>query len=183
MSRFEICLSGHGGQGMVLGGKILAEAIALYSDKNVVQTQSYGPEARGGASRSEIVVSDEPIDYPKITKLDLLLALSQKSCDNYIKNLKEGEILLIDPFSVKNIPQGKFRVYSIPITHLAKTEVGKIIYGNAIALGAICAISGIVSKESLEKTLLSYVPDKTREANKKALEFGYNAGKEALERK
>lgn len=180
MGRFEICLSGHGGQGMVLGGKILAEAIALHSDNNVVQTQSYGPEARGGASRSEIVVSDEPIDYPKITKLDLLLAFNQQSCDRYIRNLKENGILLIDPFGVKNIPKGKFRLYSISITHLAKAELGKIIYGNAIALGAICAISDIVSKESLEQVLLSYVPEKTREANKNALELGYKKGEEAL---
>lgn len=180
MSRFEICLAGHGGQGMVLGGRILAEALALYSGKYVVQTQSYGPEARGGTSKSEIVVSDEPIDYPKVTKLDLLLALNQESCNCYLPNVKEGGILILDPFGVKNIPQGKFKVYRIPITHLAKSELGKIIFGNVIALGAIAAISKLIPREYLEKAVLSYVPEVTREVNQKALENGYKAGEEAL---
>lgn len=180
MGRFEICLAGHGGQGLVLAGKILAEALALQAGKNVVQTQSYGPEARGGASRSEIVVSDESIDYPKVTKLDLLLALGQESCDRYLSNLKEDGILIIDPLGVKNTPRGKFKVFTIPITHLAKSQLGKIIFGNIIALGAISTITGIIPKDLLEKTVLSYVPERSKEANQKALEIGCQAGKEAL---
>lgn len=181
MGRYEICLSGHGGQGMVLGGKILAEALALYSEKNVVQTQSYGPEARGGASRSEIVISDEPIDYPKVTHPDLLLALNQEALNRYRPNLKEGGILVIDPFGVKNIPAGKFKLYRVSVTQLAKSELGKTIFGNIIALGAIAAISKLIPKEQLEKAVLSYVPEATRELNQKALEIGYKAGEKARE--
>jgi 2-oxoglutarate ferredoxin oxidoreductase subunit gamma len=180
MERFEISLSGHGGQGLVLAGKILAEALALQEGKNVVQTQSYGPEARGGASRSEIVVSDAPIDYPKTTRLDLLLALNQESLHRYLPNLKEGGILVIDPFRVKEVPEGKFKLYRLAITTLAKTELGKTIFGNIIALGAIAAISRLIAREPLEKAVFSYVPEATREANKKALEIGYQAGEAAL---
>lgn len=180
MGRFEICLSGHGGQGMVLAGRILAEALALQAGKYVAQTQSYGPEARGGASRSEIVVSEEPIDYPKVTQLDLLLALNQASLDRYHRNLKEGGILIIDPFQVKNIPAGKFKFYSIPITHEAVSQLGKNIFGNIIALGAIAAITKLIDKDKLEKTVLAYVPPLTKELNQKALEIGFRLGEEAL---
>jgi len=89
--RIEICLSGAGGQGLILAGIILAEAAGIYDRKEAVQTQSYGPEARGGASRSEVVISNNPIDYPKVIKSDILLALTQAACDNYVKNLtKDG---------------------------------------------------------------------------------------------
>lgn len=180
MSRFEICLSGSGGQGLVLAGKILAEAIALHGGKQVVQTQSYGPEARGGASRSEIVVSDDAIDYPKITRLDLLLALTQESLTKYLPNLKEGGTLVIDPFGVKNPPSGKFKLYSIPVTHIAKDQLGKVIVSNIVALGAIATLTNLISKEALEKTVLSYVPEATKELNRKALLTGFRAGEEAL---
>lgn len=174
MSRYEICLSGSGGQGLILAGKILGQAIALNTDKNVVQTQSYGPEARGGASRSEVVVSDEPIYYPKVMKLDLLVALTQESCDKYTQNLKEGGILVVDPFQVKNIKENKFKVYSIPFTQISKNELGKTIYANIIVLGALSKITDFVKKDFLENTMLSHVPQSTKDSNKKAFERGYD---------
>lgn len=180
MSRFEICLAGHGGQGLVLGGKILGEAIALHSNKNVVQTQSYGPESRGGASRSEIVVADEPIYYPKVIKLDLLLALSQESVRKYLANLKTDGTLVIDPFDVKEIPSGSFKLYSIPVMQTAKNELGKVIFGNIIALGAIAALTKIISLEHLGTAVANNVPAKFREANQKALTLGYQLGEAAL---
>ncbi|MBI5078686.1 2-oxoacid:acceptor oxidoreductase family protein [Candidatus Saganbacteria bacterium] len=179
MERFEICLAGHGGQGLVLAGKILAEALALYHGKQVVQTQSYGPEARGGASRSEIVVSSSPIDYPKVTKPDLLLTLNQESLNRYLPNLKEEGILVADAENTKEIPPGKFKSYSLPITQLAKAELGKTIFSNIIALGAIAAITGIIPREPLEKAVISNVPAASREMNKKALDLGFRAGEEA----
>ena len=176
MSRFEICLAGHGGQGMVLAGKILGEALALYSDKNVVQTQSYGPESRGGASRAEIVISDEPIYYPKVTKLDLLLALSQESVNKYAANLKENGILIIDPFGVKDLPTGKLKIYSVPIMQISKDELGKVVFGNIIALGAIATLTNIIAPESLEKSVLANVPAKFKDDNKKAFAIGLRLG-------
>jgi len=87
--RIEVCLSGAGGQGLILAGIILAEAAGIYEGKEVVQTQSYGPEARGGASRSEVVISEGFIDYPKVTKSDILLVLTQDACDKYISKLSQ----------------------------------------------------------------------------------------------
>ncbi len=176
MGRFEICLAGHGGQGLVLAGKILGEALALYGGKNVVQTQSYGPESRGGASRSEIVVSGEPIYYPKVTKLDLLLALSSESVKKYLPNLKAGGTLIIDPFGVKETPAGQYKVYSLPITQTAKTELGKTVFGNIIALGAIAALTKIISPADLERSVLANVPQRYKDDNKKALAIGLRLG-------
>jgi 2-oxoglutarate ferredoxin oxidoreductase subunit gamma len=88
--RYEIRLSGEGGQGLVLAGKILAEAAAIYDERNATQSQSYGPEARGGASKSEVIISDGEIDYPKAEKLDLQLALTQEALDKYWKDLRPG---------------------------------------------------------------------------------------------
>ncbi|MEK7375693.1 MAG: 2-oxoacid:acceptor oxidoreductase family protein [Candidatus Margulisiibacteriota bacterium] len=179
MARFEICLSGHGGQGMVLAGKILGQALALYTDKNVVQTQSYGPEARGGSSKSEIIVSDEEINYPKVIKLDLLVALTQESLDKYFSNLKESGILMIDPFRVKSMPKSGRKVYSIPVVQLAKAKLGRSLFANIILLGALAAVTGIVSKESLEKAVLAHVPAMTKDMNIQALAIGFEAGEES----
>src|SRR4030042_4909584 len=94
--RYEIRLGGSGGQGIILMGIILAEAIGIYEGKSVAQTQSYGPEARGGSSKSEVVISDEEIDYPKAMKPDLLLAMNQKSCDDFYPDLKPDGMLIVD---------------------------------------------------------------------------------------
>ncbi|MBI5399023.1 2-oxoacid:acceptor oxidoreductase family protein [Candidatus Saganbacteria bacterium] len=174
--RFEICLAGHGGQGLVLAGKILGEAIALHSRKNVVQTQSYGPESRGGASRSEVVISDETINYPKVTRLDLLLALSQESVKKYLLNLKDDGILIVDPFGVKETPSGKYKIYSLPIMQTAKNELGKMIFGNIVALGAIAALTRIIPLEHLEQAVLNNVPQKFQADNKRALQIGFKLG-------
>lgn len=180
--RFEICLAGSGGQGLITAGKILGEAVALHTDKNVVQTQSYGPESRGGASRAELVISDEPIYYPKVIKLDLLLALTQESVKKYLANLKAGGVLIVDPFGVKEIPTGDFKVYSIPVMTTSKAELGKVIFGNIIALGAIAAITKIIPLADLEKSVLANVPERYRDFNKQALNIGFKLGEEALKK-
>ena len=99
--RYDIRLSGSGGQGIILMGIILAEAIGIYDGKYVAQTQSYGPEARGGSSKAEVVVSDSDIDYPKALKLDLLVAMDQKACDDYYMDLKPDGTLIVDTTFVK----------------------------------------------------------------------------------
>ncbi|MCK5227306.1 MAG: 2-oxoacid:acceptor oxidoreductase family protein, partial [Desulfobulbaceae bacterium] len=102
--RYEIRLSGSGGQGIITAAVILAEAAAIYEDKFVCQTQSYGPEARGGKSKAEVVISDCEIDYPKVIKLDMLLAMNQTACDSYFYNFKPNGLLLVDSTLVKQIP-------------------------------------------------------------------------------
>ena len=169
--KVEIRLSGSGGQGLILAGVILAEAAAIYENKNAIQTQSYGPEARGGASKSEVIISNEEILYPKTTRIDYLLALNQESCDTYARDLKESGILLIDSEAVEHIPPVK--VYSLPLVKTAREKVGRIMTTNILSLGALVAISNIVSRKSLEKAVLSRVPRGTEELNIKALKLGF----------
>jgi 2-oxoglutarate ferredoxin oxidoreductase subunit gamma len=178
--RYEIRLSGEGGQGLVLAGKILAEAAAIYDDKNATQSQSYGPEARGGASRSEVIISDEEIDYPKAINIDLLLALTQESCNRYYKDLKENGILLVDADAVTDIPTIKAKIYKIPIIAIAKNEIGRIMVANIIALGIIAEITNIVSVDALESAVLSRVPKGTEQLNLQALKIGRDYGKKLL---
>src|SRR3990167_4058256 len=113
-TQYEIRLSGSGGQGLILGGVILGEAAAIYDGKKAVQSQSYGPEARGGASKSDVIISNEEIDYPKATAIDTLLSLTQEACNKYVVDLKQGGTLIVDSDIVKNIPPGNFKVFKLP---------------------------------------------------------------------
>ncbi|OQX84743.1 MAG: 2-oxoglutarate ferredoxin oxidoreductase subunit gamma [Candidatus Latescibacteria bacterium 4484_7] len=180
IERYEIRLSGSGGQGLILGGKIIAEAAAIFDGHNAVQTQSYGPEARGGASKAEVVISDNEIDYPKAIQVDLLLALTQESCTKYSHDLKKSGILIVDSDAVKELPRGDFKVYAVPIIRLAIEEVGKAVVTNIVALGIITKISGIVTEEAMRKAILKRVPKGTEELNMKAFETGLKKGEELL---
>jgi 2-oxoglutarate ferredoxin oxidoreductase subunit gamma len=172
--RFEIRLSGSGGQGLVLGGVILAEALGVYEGKNVTQTQSYGPEARGGASRSDVVVSDGEIFYPKATALDLLLCLTQESCDQYYAHLKDDGILIVDSDKVRQVPTTK--AFSLPFIKTAKEIVGTPVVANVISIAAVAGITKICSKQSILKAVLARAPRGTEEKNKQACELGYELG-------
>jgi 2-oxoglutarate ferredoxin oxidoreductase subunit gamma len=178
-SRYEIRFSGAGGQGLILAGIIMGEAAAIFDGKQAVQSQSYGPEARGGASKSEVIISDEPIDFPKATTVDALLALTQEACDKYSRDLKEGGILLVDSDMVKKLPEGKFTVVSIPIIHIAKNVIGRTIVANIVALGAMVALTGIVTKDSAVKAVLSRVPEAFVDLNRTAFLAGYEKALEA----
>uniref|UniRef100_A0A831XMA3 2-oxoacid:ferredoxin oxidoreductase subunit gamma n=1 Tax=Geobacter metallireducens TaxID=28232 RepID=A0A831XMA3_GEOME len=171
--RYEIRFSGAGGQGLILAGVIMAEAASIYDGIQAVQSQSYGPEARGGASKSEVIIADGPIDYPKVTKCDALLALTQEACDKYSHDLKEGGVLLIDSDLVLREPVGNFKVTKFNITNTAKNEIGREIVTNIVALGAMVALTGVVSKEAAEKAVLARVPEAFLELNKKAFHLGY----------
>jgi 2-oxoglutarate ferredoxin oxidoreductase subunit gamma len=157
--RFEIRFSGSGGQGLILAGVIFAEAATIYDQINAVQSQSYGPEARGGASKSEVIISDKVIDFPKAQAIDLQLSMTQESCNKYYKDIKPSGTLLVDEDFVQDIPKGSFKV---------------------IAIGAITALTGKVRLESVEKAVLSRVPKGTEELNKKALRAGYELAKSRM---
>jgi len=178
--RYEIRLSGEGGQGLVLAGKILAEAAAIYDGKNATQSQSYGPEARGGASRSEVIISDEDIDYPKAINIDLLLALTQESCNKYSGDLKDTGILLVDSDAVTECPEGKFKTYRVPIVESARTKIGRVVVANIVALGVIIELTKIVSYDAIESAILARVPKGTEKINKQAFQLGAQLGKELL---
>ncbi|HMK51512.1 MAG TPA: 2-oxoacid:acceptor oxidoreductase family protein [Thermodesulfobacteriota bacterium] len=176
-SRYEIRLSGSGGQGLILMGIILAEAIGVYDGKHVAQTQSYGPEARGGSSKSEVIVSDEEIDYPKAMELDLLLAMNQKSCDEFFPDLKPEGILIVDSTFVTQVPTPK--VFQIPFTRIAREKFNREVVANIIALGALSQLTPIVSAKAIESAVLAKVPKGTEKLNRDALRAGMNAAKQA----
>ncbi len=171
-SQLELRLSGSGGQGLITAGIILAEA-ALRDNKNAIQTQSYGPEARGGASKAEVIISDSVIDFPKVTLPNMSLALTQVASDKYIKDISEdGTIIVDDSIELPTGLKAK-KIISVPILETAKTAVGKEIVANIVALGLIVGLTGIVSAESLEAAILSRIPKGTEDLNKLALQKGY----------
>lgn len=175
--RYEIRLGGSGGQGLILMGIILAEAIGIYEGKYVAQTQSYGPEARGGSSKSEVIVSDEEIDYPKAMRLDLLLAMNQRSCDEFFKDLKPEGILIVDSTFVTQTPTPK--AIEIPFTRIAREKLGREVVANIVALGALTQIIPMVSPKSMEAAVLARVPKGTEKLNRDALKAGIAAAKKA----
>lgn len=171
--RYEIRIAGFGGQGVVTIGKILGIAFSVYGGRNSVNTQSYGPESRGGACRSEIVVSDGDINYPYVRQADVLIALSQVAVDTYAADLKEGGILIIDPDAVKSVPAGdRFLLYAVPTAAIA-LEIGDVKFQNIVALGALYAlISRHIDEEPLLEALTQSVPPKTLDLNLAAFEKG-----------
>ena len=167
----EVRFGGSGGQGVILMGVILAMAGAR-DHRYVVQTQSYGPEARGGYSRSDVIISDAPIDYPELQQADLLVALSQTAADQYIGVLRSDGVLVYDSENVMALPAFKGERFGIPFTRLALEETGRRQTTNILTLGAVAGITGVVTTESLRKAMLAMVPAGTEEMNAKALARG-----------
>ena len=178
--RREIRLAGSGGQGLILAGVILAEAVGIHEGKFVAQTQSYGPEARGGASKSEVVISDQEIDYPKAVKPDILLVMNQTACDLYIFDVKPGGTLIVDSSLVHHLPTSL--AVALPFTKIAR-ELGHEMMANVVALGALATLTGMVSLPNLEDALLARVPPGTKKLNKQALQAGVKAAKTYLKTK
>ncbi len=175
----QIVLTGTGGQGLILAGIILAEA-AVLDGKQAIQTQSYGPEARGGASKAEVIISDEIIDYPKVQKADTLLAMSQEAFNKYGGSVGAAGKLVVDSTFVRELKETKAQLVALPITKAAKEQLGRDMFANIIALGAIVGLTGTVSQESLVAAVLARVPKGTEDKNRQAIEIGFQMAKEAL---
>ncbi len=171
--RFEVRLSGRGGQGMIVSGIILAEASGIFEGKNVTQTQSYGPEARGGASKAEVVISDGEIYYPKAYNPDILVCMSQPAYEKYKNNLKKNGFLIVDSFYVN---PDKENVISLPISEKAREIIGKEIFANMVMLGVLSSITGVVKLESLKKAVEHRFYKKFLNENLRALELGFEMG-------
>jgi len=181
MSRtVEISMGGSGGQGLVLMGLILAEAAGIYEGRQVVSSQLYGPESRGGASRSDVIISDDEIDYPEVEHPDVLFAFNQLSANKYSPNLKEGGTFIYDSTFVQDVPEVKGKAQGLPITRLAREQVGRDIVANIVALGAITVLTGVVSREAITKAVLGRVPKGTEEINQRALKVGFEAAESIL---
>lgn len=166
----EIRLSGSGGQGLILAGIILAEA-AIKDGKNSIQSQSYGPEARGGASKAEVIISDDIINYPKVRECEIMLALTQTACDKYLCKLKSNGILILDN-GVETPNRNDINIYRLPIIDTATNEIGRTMVANIVALGALNGLTNVVTTESLKAAILNRVPRGTEEMNEKAFNTG-----------
>jgi 2-oxoglutarate ferredoxin oxidoreductase subunit gamma len=173
--RYEIRLSGSGGQGIILASVVLAEAVAVHEALQVSQTQSYGPEARGGRCKAEVVVSDKEIDYPKVVQLDMLLAMTQEACDAYFFDFKPNGLLLVDSTFVEQVPTS--RSIALPFTRIARDDIGREMVANMVALGAIAAVCPLIAAKSMEKAVVSRSPGGTVDINRKAFRAGLKAVK------
>jgi 2-oxoglutarate ferredoxin oxidoreductase subunit gamma len=174
MSRHEVRFSGFGGQGIITAGYILGKAAALFDGRQVTLIKSYGPESRGGASSAQVIISDEEINYPRITEPELLVAMSQEAYAKYVDELARGGLLLVDEDLVElTHPRDDIRVRAIPATRIAESELGRKIVANIVMLGFVAANSPIVSLEGIREAVLSSIPKGTEELNMQALERGY----------
>ena len=165
----EIRLSGSGGQGIITAGIILAEA-ALLDGLNALQSQSYGPEARGGASKAEVIISEKEINYPKVTQPNILVALTQEAYDIYKTGLMDDSVVILDAGIVVDT-DAAYQVYQVPVTEIARTQLRPVV-ANIITLGALVTLTKCVSYASLQEAVLDRVPKGTEELNKKALAAG-----------
>jgi 2-oxoglutarate ferredoxin oxidoreductase subunit gamma len=173
--KYSIRFSGAGGQGLVQAARILAEAAAIYDNKNAMEAFSYGPEARGSACRAEIIVSDEVIEYPKTDSVDFLLALTQEAYDKYADGLLPDAIIVADAHIKMRHDNRNIMVLSIPLTDIAEKGCGKPSMVNIVALGFFAGINRIIEKQSILQAILARIPKKSEEMYIMAFEAGLKA--------
>ncbi|HDQ98807.1 MAG TPA: pyruvate ferredoxin oxidoreductase [candidate division WOR-3 bacterium] len=174
----EVKFSGFGGQGIIRMGSITGKAASLHDGKQATLTQSFGPEARGGACSAQLVVSAERILYPYVTVPDILVAMSQEAYVKFEPELKDGGWLLIDEDLVQpHPPHGAVRQLAVPATRIAET-MGNRMFANMVMLGFLAAVTGIVPLEALEKALPGSVPDRSIPKNIEAMRKGWGIGKQ-----
>lgn len=176
--RKEIRIAGFGGQGIILAGIVIGKAASLYDQIYAVQTQSYGPEARGGASRAEVVISSEEIDYPKVQKPDILVAMSHPALMAYLDDLKDGGILIADPDMIIEedimpfIQKHDINYFKAPVTRTAEDKIGLKIVANIVMIGAIARATNLISEEAARNAIKDSVPPGTEDKNLAAFEAG-----------
>ena len=171
----EVRFAGSGGQGVILMGVILALA-ATRDHRHVVQTQSYGPEARGGYSRSDVVISSTPVDYPQLQSIDILVALSAEAAARYASALGRRSLFIYEEDEVSDTGAWPpATTIGLPFARLALEETGRAQTTNIVALGAVCGLTRVVSEQALEKAVVSLVPAGTADLNLRALRRGLEA--------
>lgn len=177
MEKFRFLMSGSGGQGVITMAILLAEAAALYEGRNAVQSQSYGPEARGGATRSDVIVSDGPIYYPKVEQPNYLVALTNESMNKYLPLIRPGGLCLYD----SDLVQPDLRVDAmrkgLPMYQAVMDTLGRPVAFNICVLGALATLTGVVRLRALEQVLESRFAAAHHQNNKKALHLGADMAK------
>jgi 2-oxoglutarate ferredoxin oxidoreductase subunit gamma len=174
--RVEVRLAGSGGQGIGLAGLILAEA-AILSGRNAAQSQAYGPESRGGASRSDVVIADGEIGFPKATRPDVLVALTREACERYRGEVRPGGLLLADRRAA-DAASGPLEVRVLPLEDAAR-RVGDPVAANMVALGALAVLTGLVAPAALERAVVARVGPRHRDLDLRALAAGAALAREA----
>lgn len=176
--RKDIRIAGFGGQGIILAGIVIGRAASIHDNVYAVQTQSYGPEARGGASRTEVVISDSQIDYPKVQHADIFVAMSHEALMKYLDGLKDGGILIVDPDMIKEeevlpfIKEHNIKYFKAPVTRTAEEVIKLRIVANIVMIGAITKATHIISEEAARKAIAESVPPGTEAKNIAAFEAG-----------
>jgi len=169
--RLELRISGSGGQGILLAAAVLADAVAA-AGREVVQTQSYGPEARGGASQAEVIASTEPIDYPEVDLADISLCLSQAAFDKYAHLTREGGLVLYDSDLVDEKEPPGFSLVGLPFTHTATHDLGAKVVTNIVSLGSLATFIDWLPPDVVDGAVATRVPEKFKDLNLRALEAG-----------
>ncbi len=179
MQLTEIRIAGFGGQGVILSAIILGKAASIHQGAFATMTQSFGPEARGGACSAQLIVSDSPVLYPYVTEPDILVVMSQEAYSRFVPELKDGGILIVeqDLVRVTDLPRHT-RVFSIPATRLAE-ELGKRMVLNAVMVGFFAAVTHLLDPEAVRKAVADSVPASFRDLNLKAFEKGFEYGSTA----
>jgi 2-oxoglutarate ferredoxin oxidoreductase subunit gamma len=172
MSRTEILIGGVGGQGVVLSGILLGTAATLFEGKKAVQTQSYSSELRGGSTRAEVIISEEPVTDPQVRKPDILIAMAEDALSKYVDRVKPKGLLVIDSDLVRRAKPGDYEILAIPATSIADKEMGNMVVANLIILGAIIKKTGLLSVEAMEKAIETSVPKKAITLNLNAFRRG-----------
>ena len=173
-NRIDLTIAGVGGQGSILAGSILGTAAVSHAGKYATQTQAYSSELRGGFAVTWVIVSDEPVIFPRVNTPDILVAQAQDSIDRFAASLKAQGTLLIDSDMVTRIPPDRDNVYQVAGTQIARNQVKAAITANIVMLGALCSVTKVLDRPALEQALLGSVPKGKEEMNLKAFELGYN---------
>jgi len=176
----DIRFSGFGGQGIIKSGMLIGKAASIFDSKFATLTQSFGPEARGGACSAQVVIDDDKVLYPYIVAPQILVSMSQEAYEKFISEPIKGSIVLTDTDLVKPKTVRKdIKLFSVPATRIAE-EMGNRIFANVVMVGFFTAITNIVSLDAMKKALPGSVPDRFMDKNIEALEKGYNYGKDLL---
>jgi 2-oxoglutarate ferredoxin oxidoreductase subunit gamma len=179
MERCRLVFSGSGGQGVITAAIILAEAAVLWEGLNAVQSQSYGAEARGGATRSDVIIADTPIYFPKVLQPNVLVCLTQEAYNKFSSIIRPGGLLITDSRFVKIQRKVDAQQRELPIYRTVLEQIGKPIVFNICMLGTLIAQVELVKPESIIKVLETRVPADFLDMNKKALQLGLQLSAEA----
>ncbi len=179
MSRHRLIFAGSGGQGIITAAIILAEAAVLFEGQNAVQSQSYGAAARGGISRSDVILSDAPIHFPKVNQPNTLVCLTQEAYNKFNAVIRPGGILITDTHYVSLDTRAEARIYHLPLYDSVMQEIGKPVVFNICVLGALQAITGLVRLDSLQQILKKRIPSRFLDINERALQMGTELGEKA----